>query len=555
MKKFDKINILSLLVVFLLSTGCDDYLEEVNKSNVVADEYFQTEEGYETLINASYSTLRNVYSEPWIFSAGTDLFVEGRGLQPPGISEYRNLTPEEEDVEDFYRNTYEAIQVTNNALYFNDKTEATDNLQTRKGEVQFLRAYYYFLLVQNFGGVSIVTERFSEPVVQFERNSAEEVYSFIINEMNEAMNLVPEAASETGRVSKRVIRHFLAKVHLTRGYEAFGSADDFQKAATLADEAISGQSLNLAYEQVFFPGNEDNPEIIFAIQYDAGSISSPTSGHTQAYWYGPYMGGQGATEGYPYRAYMLMPTMYLFDVFSENDARFDATFMINRYDRYYDYYDRANERDELGVKFYYAPKWASSPEAIAAWRAADPANRTNTTVIPYSPIWEASPSTAADNATPPVKKFDDPQAQFSPNGSTRDIFLARLAETYLIAAEAYFKLGDLATAAERINEVRRRAAEPGAEDEMVISAGDVDIDFILDERARELAGEYHRWFDLKRTGTLMERTRLYNRDVKEWYDAGIDPFLGTGGAFKLLRPIPSRALILNEGDAAQNPGY
>lgn len=555
MKKLNIVNVLSLLVVFTLSTGCDDYLEEVNKSNVVADEYFLTEEGYETLVNASYSTLRSVYSEPWIFSAGTDLFVEGRALQPPGISEYRNLTPEEEDVEDFYQNTYQAIQVTNNALYFNDVTAETANLAVRKGEVQFLRAYYYFLLVQNFGGVSIVTERFTEPVIQFERNSAEEVYDFIINEMNAALELVPESSNETGRVTKRVIRHFLAKVHLTRGYEAFGTTEDFQKAATLADAAIAGQSLTIPFEQVFFPGNEENPEILFAIQYDAKSIASPTSGHTQAYWYGPYMGGQGATEGYPYRAYALMPTMYLFDVFSENDARFDGTFMITRYDRYYDYYDRANERDELNVRFYYAPKWASSPADIEAWRAADPAHRTNTTVIPYAPVWEASPSTAADNATPAVKKFDDPQSQFSPTSSTRDIFLARLAETYLIAAEAYYKLGDVATAAERINEVRRRAAKPGAENEMLITAGDVSIDFILNERARELAGEYHRWFDLKRTGTLMERTRLYNRDIKEWYDAGIDPFLGTGGAYKILRPIPSRALILNEGEVAQNPGY
>ena len=91
---------------------------------------------------------------------------------------------------------------------------------------------------------------------------------------------------------------------------------------------------------------------------------------------------------------------------------------------------------------------------------------------------------------------------------------------------------------------------------MAITAANVNIDFILDERAREMVGEYERWFDLKRTGTLVERTRLYNRDIKtNWFDKGINPFAGVGGALKLLRPIPSRAIDLNAGSFAQNPGY
>jgi hypothetical protein len=205
------------------------------------------------------------------------------------------------------------------------------------------------------------------------------------------------------------------------------------------------------------------------------------------------------------------------------------------------------------VRYYYPPKWASSPEAIAAWKAANPSRRNNAQVIPYSPVWEASNSTALDNAVPAFKKFDDPRAVFGDYSSTRDVYLARLGETYLIAAEAYMKAGDNATAALRINEVRRRAAKPGAM--LQITPAEVTIDFILDERGRELAGEYLRWFDLKRTGTLMERTRRYNRDIRNWYNQGIDPFQGVGGAFKILRPIPSRALLLNEGAFEQNPGY
>ncbi|CAN5667128.1 RagB/SusD family nutrient uptake outer membrane protein [soil metagenome] len=552
------IKIASLLFCLLLSAGgCKDFLEEQNKSNIVADQYYTTNEGYEKLINAAYSSLRTVYAQPWIFCAGTDMYVTGRSTQPEGLSEYRNLIPDDSEVLAFYTNVYKSIQLTNTALYFNEKTTNVPTLAARKGEMKFLRAYDYFLLVQTFGGVGLVTDRFTAPVESFKRNSAQEVYDFIIKEMTEALDLVPETTPNFGRVTKRAVRHMLAKIYLTRGYETFAGANDFKTAATFADAAIASQSLTTSFETLFFPGNEKNSEILFSIQWDATSIpTATTGGNSQAAFFGPYFGGQGAVEGYPYRTYTLCPTMYTFDLFTQIDARFDATFMITFYQRYYDYYTRPNERNTLNVKYYYPPKWASTPAAIAAWKAADPTHRNGATVYPYSgTLWEASQTVTLDNFTPSVKKFDDPTAQFGGNTSTRDLFIARLGETYLLAAEAYLKSGNTATAAERINEVRRRAAKPGSEAAMKIDASAVTIDFILDERGRELVGEYHRWFDLKRTGTLIARARQYNKDVNKWYNNGVDPFLGVGNQNKILRPIPTRALDLNQGDFAQNPGY
>lgn len=536
-------------------TGCSDFLLEDNKSNVVADEFYTSRAGYESLINTTYSELRDIYSEePWVYVAGTDMYVEGRDSQPQGISEYRNLTPDNDIVADYYRNLYEAIQMCNTALYYNERTEEAPTLQSRKGEVKFLRAFFYFHLVRSFGGVSIVTDRIAEPVISFERDSAEEVYAFVISEMEDALNLVPED-NDYGRVNKRTIRHFLAKVHLARGYESFAAGDDFNQAATYADNTIDGQGLNLTHEQVFFPGNEENEEIIFSVQYDKSSMIDPSDdGHMQSLYWGPYHGGEGAIFGYPYRDYTLCPTMYVFDLYTEDDARFHSTFMVEFYERYYDYFDQAGTRGDLNVQYYYPPEWAVSD--TTAWRLEDPEHRSDATIIPYSPAWEASPQTQSDNATPAVKKFDDPTAVFSNDGSSsRDIFLARLGETYLIAAEAYFQAGDPATAAARINEVRTRAALPGSEAAMMIQPADVDIDFILDERARELVGEYHRWFDLKRTAKLVERTQLYNRDIKDWFDSGINPFMRPDGNLKILRPIPQEAIDLNEANIQQNPGY
>jgi hypothetical protein len=552
-------NIFFVAAALFVLSSCSDYLDEENKSNILTNEYYRTAAGYESLVNSTYSSLRDVYDAPWIFLAGTDLFVEGRNAQPEGLSEYRNLSSTDQNVIDFYTVTYRGIQRANAAIYYYDKTEKTSTLDNRYGEVRFLRAYYYFLLVQNFGGVSIVEDLIDEPVTSFHRNTAEEVYTFIINEMNAALDLVPENAAQFGRVSKKAIRHFLAKVYLTRGYEAFAAADDFTKAAALADEAIAGQALSISFEDLFWPGKEKNAEILFSIQYSKASMKDLLSdGTNQNYWFGPYMGGEGTKNGYPYRSYTLMPTWHVFNLYTPADSRWEGTFMNVFYSRYYDFYDKAKaDRPTLNIAYYYPQKWELAD--TAAWRAADVAHRAKTKIIPYdSTVWVGTPGTGIDNGKPAVRKFDDPTSSFSLNGSSqRDVYLARLGETYLIAAEAYFKLSQPGTAADRINEVRRRAAKPGMAGDMVITAADVTIDFILDERARELLGEYDRWLDLKRTGRLKDRTKWYNRDIRnKYFNNGIDPFKGVNGEDKILRPIPQKTLDSNTDDSfGQNPGY
>jgi hypothetical protein len=117
---------------------------------------------------------------------------------------------------------------------------------------------------------------------------------------------------------------------------------------------------------------------------------------------------------------------------------------------------------------------------------------------------------------------------------------------YLIAAEAELNLGHSDLAAEYLNVVRERAALPGHESEMRVNPSDVTLDFILDERAREFAGEQMRWFDLKRTGKLVERVQAHNPDAAPYVQA-----------FNALRPIPQRELdaVSNKDEFTQNPGY
>lgn len=552
-----KKTIIAAAFLFTFS-GCSDYLDEVNKTDVLSDELYTTASGFENLVNAAYSSLRDVYSTPWMFMSGTDMYVDGRGTGPTGLTSYKTLSPAEAEVSDFYKTCYSAIQLCNVGVYYSDITEQTASLPARKGELKFLRAYYYFLLVQSFGGVPLVTDAITGAETSFSRTSASEVYDFILSEMNEALSLVEENPV-FGRVSKAAVRHYLAKVHLTRGYESFAADNDFEMAAQLADEAAGGYDLSsLSFHDLFWPGNDQNTEVLFSIQYDEGSLNQEGDpvGSIQSSYFGPYHGGEGLQQGYPYRTYSLIPTSYVYDLFNQNDLRWEASFMNLVYERYYDFYDVA-DRSNLTVARYFPHSWEVAD--TAAWRAADPAHRSATEILPYDLIqtdpvinrWE-QPIQYFDNMIPDVRKFDDPRPGVFGNGtSVRDIFLARIAETYLIAAEAYFKLGNLPAAMDRLNEVKQRAERnPG--DLVLTDPAQVTLDEILDERARELIGEFHRWFDLRRTRTLKERVMLYNKDVRNISE----PFTGADGQDKLLRPIPQDALNLNSNkDFPQNPGY
>jgi hypothetical protein len=124
---------------------------------------------------------------------------------------------------------------------------------------------------------------------------------------------------------------------------------------------------------------------------------------------------------------------------------------------------------------------------------------------------------------PNLKKFDDTKRANMNYDSNRPVILAKLAETYLIAAEASMGMGNKDEAARLINVVRERAAYRANLDAasytarkaaMDITSDQVNIDFILDERTRELCGETWRWIDLVRTGKLIERVKLYNLKAK-----------------------------------------
>jgi hypothetical protein len=130
---------------------------------------------------------------------------------------------------------------------------------------------------------------------------------------------------------------------------------------------------------------------------------------------------------------------------------------------------------------------------------------------------------------------------FDPFGTLtyKDRIYMRLGETYLLLAEAQFLQGNTTGAAADINILRTRANAP------LVQPADITMDFILDERARELIGEEDRRVTLMRTGTLVERVQKYNPTSA-----------GSIKTSNMLLPIPQSEIDVNNGAVlTQNPGY
>ncbi|MBD0725843.1 RagB/SusD family nutrient uptake outer membrane protein [Flavobacterium sp. L1I52] len=555
-----------LFIIISLNFSCEDFLVEDNKSNITAENYFSTSEGYQSLVNASYATLRNNFvDDPWLFCLGVDIYTRGKSVLIGGsyenrdvfsseLNEYGNLDAQNQYVSDFYYRCYQAIQTCNTAI---SRAKNVNGLNENKikqlvAEVKFIRAYNYYLLVEQFGDVPLVKDEINGAITHFDRIPEEDIYKFIISELEESEVDVLATPEQFGKVTKGAVNSLLSLIYLTRGYKSYGSSSDFTMAASLADGVINSGKYALlnTFKEVFTPGNEKNNEIIFSIQYDAGSLGTSVRGNGQSVLFGWELwlyesGFDWLNTTYNNHEQQFMPTQFLYSLFDTSiDSRYDATFKSEFYATIND----ASKGINKGDLIVYFPKWDENFTAQDEidLKAANP----NVNIYKYDTWKQDFNNIGGAGKWPMVWKFFDPNADFHGNNNnrkgTRDIFMFRLSELYLIAAEAYHMSDDDSKAAERINTVRRRAAIPGNQSAIEITSADVDLDFILDERARELTGEYKRWFDLKRTGKLIERTLLHNNLAK------MEDKMTTT---HILRPIPQSVIDHDSGEFPQNLGY
>lgn len=551
-------------------TSCSDFLDASNKSNETAKQSFATKEGLNNLVNDAYQHLQNVYAAPLFtscFSAGTDMYADARNKMNEALNTYETLTPENTDIKNLYTYLYSGIRAANSVSYYAQTAQVDDKTKSQLiGEARVLAAYEYYLLVNNFGGVPIMKDFLTTADTGYPKSSPEDVYAYIISELEEVISKnVLQASTATkggGRISQETAKAILTKTYLSAAWD-LNKQDYFSKAAALADEVIAGRKLTTPFAKLWKAdgSGDDNEEFLWDVEYDLATANNTTSGGTEwSGYYCNYLGGnedniKATTSSY-------VPTLYALHCFKKGDQRYDATFMkelpdINKGNAagtgYWTWYKNGESLVGKPVTRYYSA-WYETDADFEAWKAIDPANRANTYRIPMdSQTKEAQNMDGKDMdyydnqqlvyGSSPCKKFDDSKtAKTEKNTCYRDIHIITLPEMYLVAAEAYLKAGDNPKALARLNEVHQRAGLPAL-------TGTVTIDDILDENACENFGNEARWMDLRRTQTLVTRCTKYNHEMGD----KAAQYIGK----KLLRPIPQAAIDANDQLtlADQNPGY
>lgn len=558
-------------------TNCNKKLQEEPNSLLIPS-FFQTSQGLQAGLDASYAGMRNFWGAQELFTAtviGTDEFQRGTdGNKDINLYSY---TSSHGTTTTLWKAAYVFINTCNGIIDNADKVDmpaATKN--SIVAEAKFLRANYYFILVQFWGDVTLNKNFISSSTTAAKRDPLADVYDFIVQDLKDAIAVLPAGPKSSGvlpgKATAAAAKHILAKVYLTRAGSKAKKADDYQNAYNTAVDIINNRAslgLNLVpdFAKVFAEGNEDNEEVIWSVQHTANiayngpnnsGISSSNSISTYSadnvlnhMWVGQYEKRNGMVRSTLYgRPYIrCIPTRWLTDTaFKErvNDTRYSKTFQTVWY---------ANNPDPKGYPVWTSPLPAGAPaDAVVG----QPKFKIGDTAI-YMPGVPASAAKIAATRyllIPPdkydntlsatmTKYFDTKRADLN-SPSIRPVIAFRLAETYLIAAEAAFMLNNTGDAVKYINAVRERAAYPtGNATAMDINASDLSIDFILDERTRELCGENVRWWDLVRTSKLLERVRMHNKEAAPNI---IDKHI--------LRPIPQAQIdATTTGDPYNNSLY
>ncbi len=556
----------AFVLAILLLVSCD-VLEEEVVSGVTADTFYSIPEGFEAAVNASYAPLRQFYgSEDGanITVMGTDIITHGGHGGFHFMDQYEAaLNSEVSSFWNIWRDFYRGINTANAAIRRAEDVQMSDAEKNAKiAEARFLRAHYYFILVQQFGPVHLTLEETVGVETEAERTPENEIFDAIISDLEFAIQHLPAEQSEFGRATEPAAKNMLGLVLLTRGYKDFAQGDDYSRAAAMFDDVINNYNFELLPDVMapFNHDNEQNAEVIWSVQYTEDPLLNENSffwsngNHSHMHyrsWYEIHNDGliRANDPGYgrPWQRYK--PTPFALESYRplDVDSRYTKFFQDVWY---YNDEPTLPEGAAVGDTAVWVMNEFLTPEKIADIEARLPgvkAPEEGATGSLYT--WhldnQGDPWYMYGLMFPVLKKVDDwkrPSTNYE--AGSRDYIVYRMADTYLLAAEAYLQAGDLNTAVERVNAVRRRAAWPGMEGQMEITAAELDLDFILDERGRELYGEQKRWFDLKRTGKLVERVKLYNSEgapnIQDYH---------------LLRPIPANQLTRTTNEYPQNPGY
>lgn len=568
------IYIYMLLATCFLTQSCSSFLDEVPYNKITAGNFYTTAKEVEQGVNGLYARLRILYGTGYIVymcEAPTDIWRAAKSMDNEFLTWTIDATSN--NVNSLWTNCYVTINQANAVIDALENREFPDLSEEKRlqylSEAKFIRAHHYYHLVQQYGEIELTTEPTVSVITEAHKTSADKVWSFVIDELKFCMDNLPAVQNEYGRITREAAMHHLARVYLT----VKRNMEDVKEAKRLTEAVlVSGHQLMPSHEDLWNMDNMRNSEILFPVLYSKSTELNGdgnqlhvmfTASYSDHY---PSVLERDVYYGRPWSR--VRPTWFLESLYDEKiDKRWDDCYRIfwkvNKEkvsDKIFSPFTKKEETVvwEKGDSVMIIPKHPWTKEQVRdawpmwVWMPDEMREQIQSKVQSVSnPNGEWPSNTKFQSGTmyTTLIKLQDPQR---PNTNemkgVRDVYVFRLADTYLLAAEACFLLGDKEKAAEYINVVRKRAAIPGKEKEMEISPSIVDIDFILDERARELAGEFHRWYDLKRTGKLYER--MNNPKMNELT-------AGKFQQFHVLRPIPRDQLsrISNPQDFPQNEGY
>ncbi|MEL7585619.1 MAG: RagB/SusD family nutrient uptake outer membrane protein [Prolixibacteraceae bacterium] len=561
-----KLNILSVIVLLVLVYSCNDsYLDEIPLDQFSPENLLTNESGYDAAVIAIYAGARQehtIASNNFEYmTVATDLTQWGRN-DSRGNKDYSLLNSNLSATIVYWDWAYKQVIIRANTVLENiddPNLEISDEARGNiKGQALFFRAYTYNFLANVYGGVPIVSELLKEPKFDFVRNTREEVLLFVAKDLEEATQILPLEVGD-GRIPRAAAFHLLSEIYISLGMET-GDATYYDKSIAAAGKVINKEAGDYqimtqrfgpasskpgdVFSDIFADGqinkSAGNKEVMWAWQFESftpgGANTTAMANNSIRYW-GPVYDEIKSPNGLANLASDSLgrgigvnsPTNYVkYDIWrlDPNDMR-NSKYNIRRVFYYNNPKDPEYFGKEIKTKRSGGKLYITKGDGTLTNTALD----TLKDYYPYIRKIEGRP-------------FND---NVLSGNTAKDFSRMRVAETYLLRAEAYFRKGNLDLAAADINVVRARS------NAILISGADVTEDFILDERARELLVEEPRLRTLIRMGRLVDRVRTYNSapSVPGGISSGT-----TIQDFNRFWPIPQKVIDANTGAKfEQNPGY
>ncbi|MCY4778651.1 RagB/SusD family nutrient uptake outer membrane protein [Sphingobacterium sp. UT-1RO-CII-1] len=547
-----KIIIISALFLSLAGCNEDKWLKETPYSFYSPSNSFNNENDFESAITYLYAQTSGFYNVT---------STEGRALHYPSdlaysaiaanqdLNQYRDkLTPETGEALAMWQKLYKMIfnanviisRLETPGIQVSDKYK-----QIARAEAQFFRAFAYRYLVGFYGGVPLVLQEISTSKRDFERVTKEEVLRQCVEDLNFAQTNLPEITEikKEGRISKAVASHLLSEVYI--------SLKEWPKAIEAATNVINNPNFHLMTERFGNKAQEDgdvyfdlfqrnnqnrkmgNYEGLWVDQFEYQKPGGGNSHNLVPWAINPFY---SQLQGADNKPLFLGPTVELggrpIGWFSTTDYMRETIWK----DKYWE--DMRNSPNNI-MRDIKASNPQSSYYGQGIVESGAIKNFNNT----LNRWWSVYFTKYVPINTVPSEFIIDTENGIVNSGaaaSFSDSYIFRLAETYLLRAEAYLGNNEQQKAADDINKLRIRAKA-----DYMAQAADISIDFILDERARELYWEESRVFTLLRLDKLVERVKAHN------------PITGNNiGDYQNLWPIPTREIETNsEKVLDQNPGY